>query len=290
MPADPGGLAVEPAPAKVNLYLHVTGQRQDGYHLLDSLAVFPELGDRLEAEPAKGLSLTVEGPFGDGLPAGGENLVLRAAEGMSRGEGAALRLIKNLPIASGIGGGSSDAAAALRLLSRLWRRPITKGLAIALGADVPVCIAARCQRMQGIGERLTAAPCLPRAWIVLVNPLVSVPTGAVFSGLASKTNPPAPDLPNLTDFTGLIGWLREQRNDLQEPARRICPSISEVLEALSDTPLPRMSGSGATCFTLLPDRAGAEALAEKLRRSEPGWWIAAAPMEGAEAATPLAPV
>ncbi|MEL6478845.1 MAG: 4-(cytidine 5'-diphospho)-2-C-methyl-D-erythritol kinase [Pseudomonadota bacterium] len=285
------GAWIERAPAKINLYLHVTGQRADGYHLLDSLAVFPSIGDLLEAEPASGLSLAIDGPFGDGLPADGDNLVLRAAEAMARGRGlgAALRLTKNLPIASGIGGGSSDAAGALRLLSRLWDRPIPPGLPLSLGADVPVCLGADAQRMQGIGEALSTCPPLPDAWIVLVNPLQAVPTGAVFSGLASKTNPPAPDLPAFQGFEEMILWLGQQRNDLEAPARAQCPAISRVLSALSDTPLARMSGSGATCFSLFPSESAAQACAERLRREERGWWVASAPLQS-ETPAALEPV
>ena len=287
-----GAAASEFAPAKVNLYLHVRGRREDGYHLLDSLAVFPRTGDRLWAEPGPGLSLSVSGPFADALGAGPDNLVLRAAEALARrrpgAARAALHLEKILPVASGIGGGSSDAGAALRLLSRLWGCPVPEDLALALGADVPVCLAARPARMEGAGERLSPAPRLPGCWMVLANPGVAVPTGRVFAALDCRENPPGPP-PPATGFDAvapLVDWLRTQRNDLEGPAVACCPAIGDVLEALSDAPLARMSGSGATCFALWPGEAEALAQADRLRRARPGWWVAAAPVPAAA----LAPV
>ncbi|MEM9735915.1 MAG: 4-(cytidine 5'-diphospho)-2-C-methyl-D-erythritol kinase, partial [Pseudomonadota bacterium] len=183
-----------------------------------------------------------------------------------------------LPVAAGIGGGSADAAAALRLLARLWRTEAPHRIALSLGADVPVCLGSTPQRMEGIGERLTPLPTLPRAHIVLVNPLVGVPTGAVFAGLHTKANPPAGPIPKLQGFADLVGWLARQRNDLEGPARALCPPLGEVLEALAPAPLARMSGSGATCFALLPTGAAADRLAEDIRRQRPGWWVAAAPL------------
>lgn len=274
------------APAKVNLYLHLCGRRGDGYHLLDSLAVFPGLGDLLAAEPAGGFSLSVSGPFAEALSAGADNLVLRAAVALARhhgiASGAALRLTKNLPLASGIGGGSSDAAATLRLLSRMWEVEVPDGLALSLGADVPVCCAApRATRMQGIGERLSPAPRLPAFWLVLVNPMLAVPTGAVFAGVGDSNPPPGASAPaaGFDRFDAFVKWLARQRNDLQAPATALCPAIGEVLEALSVAPIARMSGSGATCFALVEGEAQAIALADRLRRSR--WWVAAAPVGAA---------
>ena len=287
--------AVEPfvraclAPAKVNLTLHLCGQRADGYHLLDSLVVFPEIGDHLSAEPASGLSLTISGPFGDALASGGDNLVLKAAERLSEhvgGAGAALHLQKNLPVASGIGGGSSDAAAALRLLSEMWEVSVPPGLTLALGADVPVCCAAPApQRMQGIGERLSPVPPLPEHWMVLVNPLVGVPTGAVFAGVADRSPPQGPALPpkGFRDFKDLRDWVAAGRNDLQASATTLCPPIAEILAALGTAPLARMSGSGATCYALFEDEVGAEEMAIRLRR-EADWWVAMAPVTGVSGA------
>lgn len=282
------------APAKVNLYLHLCGRRPDGYHLLDSLVVFPAIGDRVEARPARGLSLSVDGPFAAGLPDGADNLVLRAARALAEASGvspgAALRLTKVLPVASGIGGGSSDAAAALDLLSSHWRVAVPDGLALSLGADVPVCrLAPRPARMQGIGERLSPGPRLPRFWLVLVNPGLAVPTGAVFSGISEPSPPPGPPVPEpgFGDFAGFAGWLAAQRNDLEAPAAAICPEIGRVLQALSGAPIARMSGSGATCFAIVETEAEADAMAERLRPS--GWWVAMAPVDPAEPEASAAP-
>ncbi|QPH56216.1 4-(cytidine 5'-diphospho)-2-C-methyl-D-erythritol kinase [Pontivivens ytuae] len=265
----------ELARAKINLTLHVTGRRPDGLHVLDSLVVFAECGDVLEAEPASTLSLTLDGPFGSALDAGGDNLVLRAAERMG-GPGAALRLWKNLPVASGIGGGSADAAAAVRLLARMNGGALPEAATLtALGADVPVCLSAAPQRMRGIGEELSVAPALPPAWLVLVNPGVPVATARVFARLERFGRPI--DLPErFTDFHNFAGWLREQRNDLEAPARAVAPVLDQVLPELAALPgaaLARMSGSGATCFALFGSDAEALAAAETLRRAHPGWWV-----------------
>lgn len=265
------------APAKVNLALHVTGRRADGYHLLDSLVVFPAVGDRLEAAAARDLSLAVDGPFAAALA--GRNLVLDAAALVGPGRGAAIRLTKRLPVASGIGGGSSDAAAAVRLLARLWGLAVPPAEALLrLGADVPVCLLGRACRMRGIGEGL-APLALPGVAMVLVNPGVPVETRAVFAALGSRDNAPMAEPPVLADSAALIGWLRRQRNDLQAAAVRVAPVIGTVLAALAAQPgcgLARMSGSGATCFGLFATAREAEAAAAALGR-EPGWWAVAAP-------------
>jgi 4-diphosphocytidyl-2-C-methyl-D-erythritol kinase len=279
MAADPAGFA----PAKVNLFLHLGGRRADGYHLLTSLVVFPEIGDALRVEPSDALSLTIGGPFAAGLSTDG-NLVTRAARALAAHHRiepcAALHLEKRLPVASGIGGGSSDAAAALRLLSAHWGVDVPASLALELGADVPVCLAAPAPRMMsGIGEILETAPALPACWIVLVNPGVEVPTGAVFAGVEDRNPPPGPPVPldGIADFPAFRDWLGLQRNDLQAPALAICPAIGEALAALAGAPLARMSGSGATCFGLFPDAAGARALAERMA-SGTDWWVRAAPV------------
>lgn len=278
--AGPDLVLGERAPAKVNLALHVTGRRADGYHLLDSLVTFAAVGDHLSAHPAPGLSLTIGGPFAGALGNGPDNLVLRAAALYGPPEqGAALRLDKTLPVASGIGGGSADAAAALRLLARLWGRPLPAAdRVLALGADLPVCLAGAPCRMQGIGERITPAP-LPAHALLLVNPGVPVPTGAVFAALARRDNPPMPErLPPLPDAAALASFLRVQRNDLEPAAVRIAPVIADTLaaiEAQDGCLLARMSGSGATCLGLFATPAAAEAAAAALRLREPRWWVAA---------------
>lgn len=271
---------IELAPAKVNLFLHVTGRRADGYHLLDSLAVFAGVGDVLRGEVAAGLNLEVQGPFAAGLSGEPDNLVLRAARALS-GRGARLVLEKNLPVASGIGGGSADAAAALRLLCRLWRLapPDLPGIALALGADVPVCLARRPSRMGGVGELLDAAPRLPRCGLVLVNPGVAVATVDVFRARHGDWSAPA-ELPRAwPDVAAMASDLRELRNDLEPPAIALRPVIGEVIGALAAVPgcrLARMSGSGATCFGLFDDPVLASEAAMRLRR--PRWWTWGGPL------------
>jgi 4-diphosphocytidyl-2-C-methyl-D-erythritol kinase len=276
----PGDLT-EQAPAKVNLFLHVLGRRPDGYHLLDSLAVFPEVGDTLRAELAEVLALTVEGPFAGELASEPDNLVLRAARALAAEAGvtlgARLVLTKHLPVASGIGGGSADAAAALRLLCRLWRIEPGPGvlarLTGRLGADVPVCLAGRASRMGGVGEQLEPAPALPACGIALVNPGVALATADVFRARTGTWSARA-ELPAAwRDARQMAEDLGRQRNDLQPAAIALRPAIGEVLLALEAAPeclLARMSGSGATCFGLFADAAAASRGASRLQR--PGWW------------------
>ncbi len=265
--------------AKVNLFLHVTGRRPDGYHTLDSLAVFPATGDVLTAEPAAALTLDLAGPFAAGLAAEPDNLVLRAARLLAEATGvtagARLLLDKRLPVASGIGGGSADAAAALRLLAELWRVPQVDlaALAARLGADVPVCLASRPARMGGIGDVLSAAPAIPACGMVLVNPGIAVATPAVFRARGGDFRPVAALPDGWPDAVAMAADLAKLSNDLEAPAVRLCPAIAEVLAALRARPgclLARMSGSGATCFGLFAEAGGARAAAADLRR--PGWW------------------
>lgn len=271
----------EPARAKVNLYLHVIGRRADGYHLLDSLAVFPPIGDVVYAEPSDGLSLRVIGRFAAGLQGEGDNLVLRAARALAShagiAAGAALTLEKNLPVASGIGGGSADAAATLRLLCRLWRiDPDTAALAdigARLGADVPVCLRSVATRMGGIGDILTAAPALPTAGMILVNPGMAVATPAIFRARTGAFSAPAVLPATWPDTARLAADVAKLGNDLQAPAAGLCPDITQVLaalEALSGCLLARMSGSGATCFALFATEASAIQALSGLPQNH--WW------------------
>lgn len=276
----------EAAPAKINLCLHVTGRRADGYHLLDSLVAFADPGDRIVAASAPDLSLTVTGPAAAAVPVGDDNLVLRAARLFPDTlGGAALTLDKHLPAAAGIGGGSSDAAATLRALARLWDRPLpAPEAAQALGADVPVCLAPRSWRMRGAGERLDPGPALPPCWAVLANPGVPVSTPSVFAALQSRRNPALPDPPDsFADAAALAAWLAATRNDLEEPARLHAPAIGDVLSALGATPgvlLARMSGSGATCFALFAEESRARLAAASIAGARPGWWVAAMALRG----------
>lgn len=269
------------APAKVNLFLHVTGRRADGYHLLDSLAVFPAIGDRLDYAPDPEFTLELRGRFAAGLSTEPDNLVLRAGRALAHASGVhahgRLTLDKQLPVASGIGGGSADAAAALRLLSRVWNARLPEGemrsLALGLGADVPACLDSKPLRMSGIGEMLNLVPPLPACGIVLVNPLVGVATPEVFRGRRGPFSPPAALAFSWPDLGGLLRDLAPTANDLQEPAVRLCPEIAELLAALRAHPsckLARMSGSGATCFALCADPATAVSMAADL--ANPAWW------------------
>lgn len=274
------------APAKVNLALHVTGRRADGYHLLDSLVVFADVGDRLTLADASDLSLTVTGPFAPGVPVDGSNLVLKSAALIAAGRGARIVLEKHLPHGGGIGGGSSDAAAALKALARIWGVPLPKANdVLRLGADVPVCLGAPApHRIQGIGELLAPAPALPDAHLVLVNPGVAVPTAEVFGRLAAGAgagNPGLAAFPGVLDFERFAGWLAAQRNDLEVPARAIAPAIETAASALRTQPdcrLARMTGSGSTVFGLFATAGQARAAATRIAVAEPRWWVRAATM------------
>jgi 4-diphosphocytidyl-2-C-methyl-D-erythritol kinase len=275
------------APAKLNLTLHVLGRRPDGYHLLDSLVAFADIGDVVEARPADRLSLEVGGPFAGAID--GENLVLRAGALLGEGRGAALRLEKNLPVASGIGGGSADAAAALVALARLWGIAIPPELPVRLGADVPVCLARTPAWLGGVGELLDPAPPLPEAGLVLVNPLVPLPTPAVFKARAGAFSRASRFSEAPADAAALAALIRARRNDLTEAAIALVPAIAEVLARLEGEGralVARMSGSGATCFGLYESGDAARAAAARIER--PGWWVAAGrlatPPAAAEAA------
>ncbi len=281
---------VRDAPAKVNLNLHITGRRTDGYHTLSSLIAFADVADTVTAAPADALSLNVDGPFAADLEGQADNIILRAARALAHAtavdRGAALTLTKRLPVAAGLGGGSADAAAALSALCTLWQ--VDPGpakldaLALELGADVPVCRYGRTARVSGIGEVIEPAPHLPDVWFVLVNPRVAVPTGVIFrrrTGPFSES-PGAPGAP-LANAAGLAAWLSGSHNDLEAPACQIVPVIGDSLAALAATPgchLARMSGSGATCFGIYGDGASARTAAEQIRVAQPDWWVCAAPL------------
>ncbi len=264
------------APAKVNLTLHVTGQRSDGYHLLDSLVMFADVGDTIIARPSDTLAMILKGPMAGGLPQDGSNLVARAAQTM--GVSAHIQLDKHLPLAAGIGGGSSDMAATLRALAKISGKPIPDNLA-ELGADVPVCMYGRAARMRGIGDEIHEVPDMPALHAVLVNPNLPVLTAEVFKRLRVRDNAPMPDtLPVGASMRELVAWLHEMRNDLQEAAIEAEPIIEHVFNTLAVTPgcmLTRMSGSGGTCFGLYDDAETAASAAGRLREGQPGWWVAA---------------
>lgn len=270
------------APAKINLFLHVLGRREDGYHLLESLVGFADIGDGLSFEPGRPLSLVIEGPMAAGLAAEDDNLILRAArlfaEAYPEAETGRFHLVKRLPVASGIGGGSSDAATALRLLARLNgiapSDPPLLAIARALGADVPVCLEAQPRLMRGIGHDLGPVLTFEAMPALLVNPGVEVETRAVFSAIglkpAERFTPPARAMEPGPAFA------RDTRNDLEAPALALAPEIGEVLAALRSEAgcrVARMSGSGATSFALFTDEAAAQAAAEALAARNFHWWV-----------------
>lgn len=282
------GPVSEDAFAKINLTLRILGRREDGYHELRSLVSFARLGDRVTAAAADNFSLEVTGPFAKGLEGEADNLVLRAARAL-RGltgvtAGAHLTLEKNLPVASGIGGGSADAAATLRALLRLWdvtpEETALAALAASLGADVPVCLFSSSALIWGIGEKIEPLP-LPRSWFVLVNPRFVLHTSAVFRELGAPVLPEAPDAPPLPAFANLddvVRWAREEGNGLEAPAIGIASRIGEVRKAIAGTAdclLARMSGSGATCFGLYPSEEAAREAANIIAAAHPDWWVAA---------------
>lgn len=284
--ADAFGVTEE-ARAKINLALHVTGRRADGYHLLDMLVTFADCGDRLGFLPAQADAFTLSGRFGGALAEdGGTNLVLRARDLLREAVGALafpvhIHLQKNLPIASGIGGGSADAAATLRGLTRLWgtRLPVDAlaTLALKLGADVPMCLESRPLVARGIGEEIEPVPDLPAFAMVLANPLKAVSTPEVFRRLATKDNPAlnlAPRFPGTADWLAAIG---AARNDLEPPARALVPEISAISAMLQahGALLTRMSGSGATCFGIFTTMTAAEDAAAALHGARPDWYFQA---------------
>jgi 4-diphosphocytidyl-2-C-methyl-D-erythritol kinase len=274
-----------PARAKVNLFLHIGDKRDDGFHPLQSLAVFTQAGDSVRADEGGGLSLDVDGPFAAGLQQEQDNLVLRAARALAEAAGrpadARLVLTKNLPVASGIGGGSADAAAALRALSALWNLGLDESrlceIGASLGSDIPVCVPSVPSFMAGRGEILTPLESFPGLALLLANPRVGVPTKDVFAALTQRTGVDA-SLPRgrLRDCADLLRLLETTRNDLEAPARALQPVIGEVLSALAALPgalFTRMSGSGATCFAIFPDNDSCARAARTLAAAYPGWWV-----------------
>lgn len=277
------------APAKINLFLHVAGPGADGFHALSSLMVFADIGDQVTVTPADSLGLKVYGPFAHGLDGEGDNLVLRAARGLmaqARRPLAPLGLALNkaLPVAAGLGGGSSDAGTTLRLLREAWNLSLSdselEAVAAALGSDGAACLWGRPVLAEGRGERLSPAPVLPVLDAVLVNPGVSVSTGQVY-GLYDRggrfSDPAPPPMPGeIESIQELAAWLAATRNDLQAPAIELAPVIGDVITTLAEEPealFARMSGSGATCFALCGSDLEAQALADRVGQMRPDWWV-----------------
>jgi len=277
------------ARAKINLYLHVVGKRPDGYHLLDSLVVFAETGDAIMVAPADDLSLKIDGPFAGKLAADADNLVLRAARGLRDlsgvTAGAAITLTKNLPVASGIGGGSADAATTLQALIALWQiapdRAALDQLALSLGADVPVCLAGQASFMGGVGEEIAPAGALPPAHLLLVNPNIATPTPAVFRARTGRFSAPGRWKDTPQSAQALAAVLQSRGNDLTAAAIVVTPAIGAVLAAIGQTEsclLARLSGSGATCFGIYARAEEAEAARRAVLADNPNWWAVAAPI------------
>ena len=279
----------EQARAKINLTLHVLGKRPDGYHELDSVVVFADFYDRLSFTPGLEDRLSIEGPFGGAID--GENLILKAKRVVSGWLGREIsgefRLEKNIPVAAGVGGGSSDAAAAIRvLLKACGHQGGVEGFiekAAAIGADVPVCLYNRAAWMRGLGERVTPAPDIAPLPAILVNPRIKVSTAEVFrrlnAGPLLPGEAPSPALAD-ADFTSpekAAAALQHGRNDLEPPAVAIEPAVERTLAAIRGQEgclLARLSGSGPTCFGLFPTQENAKSAAEALGREHPGWWVA----------------
>ena len=281
------------APGKINLALHVIGRRDDGYHLLETLTVFTRFGDRVTISRAEEDVFSATGPFSSDVPSDEDNLVitardrLRAAFPLAECPPVSITLEKNMPIASGLGGGSSDAAATLKALASIWELATTKSelaqLGPALGADVPMCVAARPLLASGIGEKISMVPDFPELSLVLVNPGVQVPTAQVFGGLKSHENDGLPALPGRLSLDTLVEWLKRTRNDLERCAKSIAPEIDDALHELGLTGalVTRMSGSGATCFGLFENDTQAQGAAKHILRERPGWFVVATRSGGA---------
>ena len=275
------------ASAKVNLALHIIGRRSDGYHILDSLVVFPNISDELTFENSKSTSLEICGPYMDGLINQKQtNIILSTVDKLSQAQqitnqGIAIQLTKNLPISSGIGGGSSNAAATLLALNQIWQcnlgnKELTR-IAILIGADVAVCLTKKPSRIQGIGDKITKLSNFPSGAIVLANPNIPVSTPKVFANLNNFENSNLPKIPdNFSNFTNLVNWLSETQNDLEPTAIYLEPTIETVkteLQNLKNCEFARMSGSGATCFGLFRNFEDAKHASKTLKEKFPNWWV-----------------
>jgi 4-diphosphocytidyl-2-C-methyl-D-erythritol kinase len=269
----------ETAPAKVNLNLRVVGRRADGYHDLESLVAFADLADALTLEPAGGITLSISGPFAKDCGASDDNLILKAAMALGLPAGR-FTLDKNIPVAAGLGGGSADAAAALRLIARVngvaLDDPRLSKAALICGADVPVCLQSKPRIMSGLGDQLSRPLPLPKLHAVLVNPGVALPTADVFASF--RGDEPSNQLVDNVPFerSALLAWLAARGNCLTRAAVSRVPAINDALNAmnaLTGCRLARMTGSGATCFGLFDNRAAADDAAKELTKSQRNWWI-----------------
>lgn len=276
--------------AKLNLALHVTGRREDGYHLLDTLVAFTGYGDELTISPAEADNFTLSGRFGAGLPVSGDNLVLKARDLLrarfpQHSTPVAIHLEKNLPVASGIGGGSSDAAAVLALLLKLWsikpEQSLLQQICLQLGADVPMCLHGQLHGgaliAKGIGEDVQSLSGLPLLPMVLINDGTAISTPQIFKHLSKRDNPALPQLTQFSSHTELCDFLKTTRNDLFPPASEIAPQLPEILQALRacGADYAQMSGSGATCFGIYATLEQAQQAAAQLQHQNPHWFVCA---------------
>ena len=284
------------AHAKVNLALHVTGQREDGYHLIESLVGFADFGDQISAKLSDTNSFEICGPFASALEDEDENtnLIIKARDALAEfasGNGIEIKPVslvceKNLPVASGLGGGSADAAAALNLLIKLWELEISdeelSQIALGLGADVPMCLKSEPLIAKGIGEEITSVRPFPKCHIVLANPLVAVSTPLVFKALTTKQNGALNARTKIEDFDELVAVMKDNRNDLEQPAIQHCSEISDCLEALLNTKpaITRMSGSGASCFALYNNENNAHVAAQSIMNEHPNWFVTSTYLRG----------
>ena len=272
------------APAKINLYLHVTGKRDDGFHLIESLVAFADCGDNISVTPSDKLKLTIKGPFSGDLEASHDNLVIKAAILLANFAGikakADIILTKELPVASGIGGGSADAAATLHALTKLWNISISSNdlhlIGKNLGSDVPVCLKSATSIITGVGENIIPMTKFPELWAILVNPKISVSTAEVFANYHNEFSTPQTYTANPQNPQEVANFLSGYRNDLTSAALQVAPIIGDVLRAVETTEnqlLTRISGSGATCFALFKTKSAAITAMEFLRTKYPMWWV-----------------
>lgn len=268
------------APAKLNVMLHVVARRGDGYHLLQSLVMFADIGDEVSVLPAADFSLQVEGEFAGALADTQHNLITKAAHALAQAHSIApsgrISLRKNLPIGAGLGGGSSDAATALTLLSELWKRPIPADLAASLGSDIPACLHATPLWMEGVGEQVTPVLLPFNVHALLANPRIPVLAADAYRALTPPYDAPIQLPASFHSADSLFDFLHTTRNALETPASTLAPVITEVLVSLAELPncrLARMSGSGSTCFALFSTRESCEHAASLLQAARPDWWV-----------------
>ena len=272
------------SPAKVNLALKVLGRQPDGFHRISSLVGFTEFGDEIAVRRSNGNSLLVHGPFADAIPHDDENLVLKALGLIAGDHGFIINLVKHIPVAAGLGGGSSNAATAIRLASKLTGAGLPGTEQVSrLGTDIPVCLIGKPAMIGGLGEIVRPLQKSPQLYMLLVNPMVQLSTGLVYQQLGQYSRNPLEDPPSGCDPGQYIDWLGRQKNDLEKPAMDILPVIGDVLDSIRETSgclLARMSGSGATCFGLYASSSEADHARKAILSERRGWWSVSTVLTG----------